>query len=571
VRVAGPICWLVLMLSLGGCRPQGTEIIVVIDQAVPADEEISDVDISVWSERALPTSTRVPIGDLPHVQVLTPLYGDEGEVSIAVAGWSEFGATSGPVRHVRTRFVPNEFRLLHITLVRCSPGCRVGHTCTEQGCAPIDVDPESLEVYSELPTEPAVLGCGVMGSMADLCDGRDDDCDGVLDEGGEMDSPIDSNTDPLNCGRCGHTCATSCTAGLCDDERASALASGPGHVCATRLDGVICWGWNEFGQLASDDLYASQATVPELAPPTSMALGVGHTCAATEAGVVSCWGDSLSGQTGLLDAGFHSSPTAVEGLPTITSVVAGAAHSCALTDDGSVFCWGGNGRGQLGRMDVGEPSRLARSVAGLSGVTSIAAGAFHTCAIAGGTVSCWGAGDDGQLGPGSAADASAPVEVVGIAGAVSLAAGLRHTCARLETGGVACWGDDRRGQLGRGSFGSDPAPDAVVDLDGVAALSAAVTGEHTCALLAPSGRIRCWGAGLGAQLGDGMTENRASPVQVPGLEGMTALAAGGDARGSGHTCAIDPGGRILCWGDNGLRQLGRSGGRGTDPAPVELR
>jgi len=59
------------------------------------------------------------------------------------------------------------------------------------------------------------LVCGGMVTpKVEVCDGKDNDCDGVVDNG------IDTDTDPNNCGGCGHTCAlphaiATCVQGVC--------------------------------------------------------------------------------------------------------------------------------------------------------------------------------------------------------------------------------------------------------------------------------------------------------------------------------------------------------------------
>jgi serine/threonine-protein kinase len=53
----------------------------------------------------------------------------------------------------------------------------------------------------------------------------------------------------------------------------------------------------------------------------------------------------------------------------------------------------------------------------------------------------------------------------------------------------------------------------------------------------------CWGDGTGGQLGDGSTDTRAKPEAVPWLTNVKELAAN-----SSEVCALDAGGRALCWG-----------------------
>ena len=65
------------------------------------------------------------------------------------------------------------------------------------------------------------------------------------------------------------------------------------------------------------------------------------------------------------------------------------------------------------------------------------------------------------------------------------------------------------------------------------------------------GRIACWGNGGIGQLGDGATANRLAPVIVAGISTAVAVSAGGN-----HTCALLAGGSVKCWGNNGSGQLG---------------
>ena len=83
---------------------------------------------------------------------------------------------------------------------------------------------------------------------------------------------------------------------------------------------------------------------------------------------------------------------------------------------------------------------------------------------------------------------------------------------------------------------------------------------HTCALLW-DGRVRCWGANFGGELGlrhDRTIGDDEPPLQAPPVElgaRVVSLAASSD-RGSGHTCAVDDQGSLRCWGRNDQGQLG---------------
>jgi len=74
---------------------------------------------------------------------------------------------------------------------------------------------------------------------------------------------------------------------------------------------------------------------------------------------------------------------------------------------------------------------------------------------------------------------------------------------------------------------------------------------HSCAI-APGDRIFCWGNNGTGELGDGTTTNRPMPVEVMGLPaGATRVSAGAD-----HTCALLTDGSIACWGHGGDGRLG---------------
>jgi len=190
----------------------------------------------------------------------------------------------------------------------------------------------------------------------------------------------------------------------------------------------------------------------------------------------------------------------------------------------------------------------------------LSAGNGHSCAVlAAGTVKCWGLNDDGELGNGTTTNASRPVTVTGLKGVRAVTAGDYHSCALLDNATVACWGYNFHGELGVNHRGPElctrrpgtageacsTTPVAVPGLTGVSALAAGA--YQTCALLT-TGTVKCWGYNAEGQLGDPSVKTSSTPVSVVGLTGVRAIASGGVT-----SCALLKIGLVKCWG-NGYGQ-----------------
>lgn len=134
-----------------------------------------------------------------------------------------------------------------------------------------------------------------------------------------------------------------------------------------------------------------------------------------------------------------------------------------------------------------------------------------------------------------------------------------HGCAIGKHGRVFCWGYNRSGELGPGAVTKQSERAIAVPLP-EEALSITVGGAHSCALLR-SGRIACWGDNMVGQLGNGVvSENEPfaprptpDPVFVVGVTDAVSIAAGGL-----FSCAATKSGRVLCWGRNVYGELGQT-------------
>jgi alpha-tubulin suppressor-like RCC1 family protein len=200
-------------------------------------------------------------------------------------------------------------------------------------------------------------------------------------------------------------------------------------------------------------------------------------------------------------------------------------------------------------------------VSGLIGVTAVAAGLAHSVALKNdGTVWAWGSNSKGQLGNGTTTDRSTPVQVSTLVGITAVAAGASHSIALrnivgvINDGTIWAWGSNSNGQLGNGTTVDTWIPIQVSGLTGVTAIAAG--SAHTVAVrnifsLINDGTLWAWGSNGNGQLGNGTTTDSWTPVMVSGLSLMTTIAAGFN-----HTIALMYNGVIWTWGNNSNGQLG---------------
>ncbi len=216
----------------------------------------------------------------------------------------------------------------------------------------------------------------------------------------------------------------------------------------------------------------------------------------------------------------------------------------------------------------------AGSASGTSAATAPVAPAGGTAAVA------WGRNyPSEQLGAGYKVNYEvSPVTVLGLTNIKQMAIDSDSSVALLANGTVRSWGGNLRGQVGDGSYANvgspqpvleETAPGEVHELQDVTAIAAA--GSHVMALL-EDGRVLTWG---GSELGergngesgfqseetakeeDGTRRPRDVALEVPGLSGVKAIAAGGPS-----DYAVLEDGTVMAWGANlkGMLGIGESSG-----------
>jgi hypothetical protein len=217
-------------------------------------------------------------------------------------------------------------------------------------------------------------------------------------------------------------------------------------------------------------------------------------------------------------------------LALLTAIGAALAWASSAMAGQRVLSWGSNSGSLASPNDVPTP---------LSGLESAVGGAVGAedkfVLLAGGTVAGWGARCDGELGNATWSPGETAVQIEGLNGVQALAASDCTGYALIEGGTVEAWGLGDEGQLGNGSRTREQrTPVEVSGLEGVRAIAAG--GRHALALL-EDGTVVQWGGWY--DNGEGQT----LPAAVPGLANVKAIAAGAHA-----DYALLGDGTVRAWG-----------------------
>ncbi len=328
------------------------------------------------------------------------------------------------------------------------------------------------------------------------------------------------------------------------------VTAGESHTCAIKgaERKLYCWGANGVGQLGDGTYVDKNRPTPVFGDEGWLTVDAGfsHTCAITASrGEIYCWGGNGAGQVGMDIEEYGFKVNTPRSLGSVINyhwkeVSAGGDHTCAITADdsykpGTLWCWGGGGKGQLGMGTVAtsykvEAPMLLPEAAGLVNTWKhVTAGPSHTCGIkSDDTLWCWGDNVFSQLGDGTKVQRNIPAEVMAGSRWLDVSAGGEwtydsFTCGIDKDYKLYCWGGNMFGQLGvvfkisspmRGDFISTKPGFLNVPTDVRLKASAVSTGaSHTCAI-AEDGKLYCWGANTGGQLGDGTFDGKNVPTAV---------------------------------------------------------
>lgn len=326
--------------------------------------------------------------------------------------------------------------------------------------------------------------CVTVGAGAAKCWGlqRDDDWLGVQSEDRIVSEPSD---------------VRDLTSGV------TQLSTDPAGTwtCAILETGeVACWGDSFTGSTGMSDFSRWPHILPKVNTARDLYLKTFTTCALLTSGQTSCWGSNV----GMYANGTSQSGTTPQESLYASSILQfdmGDMHVCALLDTRDVWCAGVNITHQVAPSED-SPLTSPVKVEGLGPVAQIAVGPSYSCARqVDGAVICWG-------GP----HPQTPTQIQNISGTRDLQQGDDFVCALLDTKEVACWGRNAAGQLGDGTFVDSI--DVATRVTGItSAVALNIAPNRACALL-ENGQIVCWGTNEYGVLGDGTTQNRATPFTL---------------------------------------------------------
>ena len=342
------------------------------------------------------------------------------------------------------------------------------------------------------------------------------------------------------------------------------IAIGNEHLCGTTADGsAYCSGSNDWGKLgvALTSTSSGQSSTPlqvSVGGPVSVIVpGEGATCAILRSGGARCWGTNDVGQLGTGTEQSSSTPKVIKGDRQFASLAPGSAGhaTCGLDGSGKTFCWGMWAWNFVENNPWGIQVQLTpAATAGAFTFSQITKGNQFTCGIrTNGEAWCWGAGWRGQRGDGTTNSNPTPSRVNSAEAFVRISAGTEHACGVTASGATFCWGAGYYGAIGDGTNADRLSP---VRIPGVSLASISAGEDHTCGLTS-DGTAYCWGSNSSGQLGDGSNATRLSPVPVALNFKFSKIFAG-----IRNTCGIviAPAGKLYCWGQGGSGELGIGAG-----------
>lgn len=241
-------------------------------------------------------------------------------------------------------------------------------------------------------------------------------------------------------------------------------------------------------------------------------------------------------------------------------------HTAVIVADGSLYVFGANTSGQLGKGDLNNTSTPTK-ITFSKKVVDVATSLQNTgVVLEDGTVWMAGSNNSKQLGNGSTdVNSNVFVQVTGITNAVGISLGQEHAVALLSDGTLKSWGRGDFGQLGTSTIDSNTIfsltiKDTPVVVDNITDAVAVRCTRYTTFVLKSDGTVHAFGSNSNYEIGDGTTDNKYLPFQLPSISNCIALEC------NNATLALLSSGEVLGWGIENLNNLGTE--NSTTPQPI---
>lgn len=339
----------------------------------------------------------------------------------------------------------------------------------------------------------------------------------------------------------------------------SSVSCGYRTVAAPKKDGTLwLWGRNSYGELGDKTVYVPSPTLIDntnnwISIKNSSSMDTDIFMGTKTDGTVWVWGNNSYGRLGDNTSVDKFSPIQLlSGTNTWSVISAGTQFTAGVQSDGSLWTFGRNTNGQLGDDTIIHRSSPVQIFSQLYDWNTVSCGTTHGMGLKkDGTLWVWGANSRGELGINSTARRSSPVQTLALGNNWVSIYGGNQSCAAIKSDTTLwVWGFGLNGQLGQGISNNRSSP--VQFMLGTTGWSKASWGNTHFAALKTDGSLWLSGFNSSGQLGDNTITSRSSPVQtiVGGNEWADVIC------GTSYTVAKKKDGSFWAWGLNNNNQLG---------------
>jgi alpha-tubulin suppressor-like RCC1 family protein len=273
------------------------------------------------------------------------------------------------------------------------------------------------------------------------------------------------------------------------------------------------------------------------------------------------WGQNSSGQLGLNDRVFRSSPVQIGADSWALTVSTSSYSTAAIKSNGTLWTWGSNAYGQLGSNNIVDRSSPTQ-VGALTNWSQIVNASYTQIALKNdGTLWTWGYNAAGRLGLNDTVYRSSPTQV-GTATNWSKVCGSNMSPSAIKTNGTLwTWGLGPYGGAGHNDIVARSSP---TQLGTDTNWSNAFTTFYSAHAIKTDGTLWGWGFNEDGNLGNNTAINRSSPVQIGSSTDWSTVAAHNQTR-----LAIKTNGTLWGWGRNFAGNLGLND-RVTRSSPTQV-